>query len=217
MKHVTIDHIHDYENKIMTIKRRDTSKKRNAILDAAIEAFKAQGYDNASMDYIAELANASKRTVYNHFPSKEILFQSVMSRFIDEMMEVKRVEYNPALSLEEQLGQIADAKMAIAHNESWLGIMKVSLAVMVSHAELAKNTMEYVASQDDYLGDWMQAAVDDGKLNITDVAAAAELLGAMFAGSFFWPTLLNGPRDEQESERLKQEYIRVFLNTYQVQ
>ena len=34
-----------------------------AILDAAVKAFQEEGFDNASMDRIAEMADASKRTV----------------------------------------------------------------------------------------------------------------------------------------------------------
>ena len=52
-------------------KKRDTSKKRLAILDGAIRVFIENGYETSSMDRIAEAAGVSKRTVYNHFPSKE--------------------------------------------------------------------------------------------------------------------------------------------------
>ena len=51
--------------------------KRKTILDAAMAAFRDDGYESASMDRIAELAGASKRTVYNHFGSKEALFQAI--------------------------------------------------------------------------------------------------------------------------------------------
>lgn len=55
-------------------RQRLTDRKRVAIIDAAIEEFLAAGYDATSMDRIAARANVSKRTVYNHFPSKEALF-----------------------------------------------------------------------------------------------------------------------------------------------
>ena len=56
---------------------RDTSRKRDSILDAALEAFQNEGFDNASMDRIAEIAGASKRTVYNHFATKEDLINQI--------------------------------------------------------------------------------------------------------------------------------------------
>ena len=81
------------------IKRRDTSKKRNTILDAAIECFIELGYERTSMDYIAERACASKRTVYNHFASKELLFNAVIARFVVANEEQKQINYDPATSL----------------------------------------------------------------------------------------------------------------------
>jgi TetR/AcrR family transcriptional regulator of autoinduction and epiphytic fitness len=43
--------------------------KRGQILDAAVAEFQERGFAGASMDRIAERANVSKRTVYNHFDS----------------------------------------------------------------------------------------------------------------------------------------------------
>ena len=57
------------------LKVRDKSKKRAIILEGAIDVFIEMGYELASMDKIAEVAGVSKRTVYNHFGSKENLFQ----------------------------------------------------------------------------------------------------------------------------------------------
>ena len=49
---------------------RLTERKRAAIVEAAIDEFRASGYEATSMDRIAARAEVSKRTVYNHFPSK---------------------------------------------------------------------------------------------------------------------------------------------------
>lgn len=60
--------------------QRLTDRKRAAIVDAAIEAFLASGYDATSMDRIAAHAGVSKRTVYNHFPSKDALFVAILQK-----------------------------------------------------------------------------------------------------------------------------------------
>jgi len=54
------------------------------------------------MDRIAELAGASKRTVYNHFGSKEAFFQAVIARFFDEVHALKDIRWQPDATLESQ-------------------------------------------------------------------------------------------------------------------
>lgn len=60
----------------MTSKTR--SKKRQAILDTAMQVFREMGFHNASMNIIAARVGGSKTTLYNHFPSKEAIFLEVV-------------------------------------------------------------------------------------------------------------------------------------------
>jgi AcrR family transcriptional regulator len=53
------------------------------ILDAAEKLFLEKGFQSASIDEIAELAPASKPTIYGHFPGKEALFAAVVARIIN--------------------------------------------------------------------------------------------------------------------------------------
>jgi|TARA_B100000676_G_C17445018_1_gene516105 TetR/AcrR family transcriptional regulator of autoinduction and epiphytic fitness len=53
--------------------------KREAIIQAATQAFQEFGVKGASMDKLAELANVSKRTVYNHFSTKEDLVMHLVT------------------------------------------------------------------------------------------------------------------------------------------
>lgn len=56
------------------------SPKRAAIIAAATDLFTHSGYGAVSMDAIAARAGVSKRTVYSHFPGKDVLFAAVMTR-----------------------------------------------------------------------------------------------------------------------------------------
>src|SRR4051794_21924325 len=105
----------------MTRRKRDTSQKRDTILDAAARVFASEGYDIASMDQVAEVSNASKRTVYNHFPSKESLLRAVVDRFLSQSHGLKVIAYDPDRSLATQLALFADAILALTLNAEWLG------------------------------------------------------------------------------------------------
>ena len=56
-----------------------SERKRDDIVDAAKRAFLAHGVQGTSMDRLAEMAEVSKRTVYNHFASKEELVLQMLS------------------------------------------------------------------------------------------------------------------------------------------
>lgn len=194
--------------------KRDTSKKRNEILDAAVREFQAVGYDNTSMDRIAESAGASKRTVYNHFASKELLFQAAFDRLKDELLELKDIPYDPERSLEAQLGEFVDAKRAVAANPAWLGLMKVATTVFIANPEIARETVARLAEDEDRLVTWLRAAAADGRVVVDDPARAAQVFWAMVSGGFYWPSLYLGPVDGPEATELEAEMVAVFLARY---
>ena len=66
---------------------RSRKEKRRAVIDSALEVFLKEGYASASMDRVAEVAGVSKRTIYNHFASKEDLFLGVIGSMVDDVLE----------------------------------------------------------------------------------------------------------------------------------
>ena len=80
-----------------------TEIKREQIVEAAVAEFKANGYRATSMDSIAATAQVSKRTVYNHFESKEQLFQVITQELFDRAIQVSEHPYNPDVPVRTQL------------------------------------------------------------------------------------------------------------------
>ncbi len=77
----------------MAAPQRLTDRKRVAIVDAAIAEFREHGFDATSMDRIAATAAVSKRTVYNHFPSKDELFAEILQRMWESSVAQPAVPY----------------------------------------------------------------------------------------------------------------------------
>ena len=59
-----------------------TARTRQQIARAALEEFSAQGFARASISNISKRAGVAKGTVYNYFPTKELLFEAVLKEFI---------------------------------------------------------------------------------------------------------------------------------------
>ncbi len=198
----------------MTRKKRDTSAKRESILNAAIDAFIEFGFEKTSMDLIAEKANSSKRTVYNHFSSKESLIEEAFNRFLRDAFESKKIEYDGKKSIKDQLGNFADSKMKLTEDPKKLGLMRVTLSAFITHPQMAKRAVLFSDSQEDGLVKWLKEATQEGRLSVKDPKLAAESFWSLFAGTFFWPPIVRGPIEKQKGQKLKTEFIQIFLAKY---
>src|SRR5580698_2175861 len=77
-----------------------SQQRRRDILLAGKKVFFRDGYQLASVDRIAETAGTTKRTVYDHFGSKESLFAEVMAfageQFVSLLPRVDDLPESPA-------------------------------------------------------------------------------------------------------------------------
>jgi AcrR family transcriptional regulator len=64
-----------------------TEAKRQAILAVAADAFRELGFERTSMSEICARVGGSKATIYNYFPSKEILLFEVMFQSVEAEFE----------------------------------------------------------------------------------------------------------------------------------
>jgi AcrR family transcriptional regulator len=69
--------------------RADARRNRDNVLRAAREAFAAHGY-GVPLDEIAALAGVGPGTVYRHFPSKEELFEAVVTERLRDLIDAAR-------------------------------------------------------------------------------------------------------------------------------
>ncbi len=86
---------------------RRSTRKREAILEAATTAFLRNGYLGTSMDEIAALAAVSKQTVYKHFADKKRLFSEIVIGTVDKVSDPVQ---NEVLSLDESGDVEADLR-----------------------------------------------------------------------------------------------------------
>jgi AcrR family transcriptional regulator len=63
-------------------------RKRNDLLEAALNLFSANGYDETTTDQIAEIAGVSPRTFFRYFPTKESVLFFGEYDFIDAVSGV---------------------------------------------------------------------------------------------------------------------------------
>jgi AcrR family transcriptional regulator len=66
------------------------AERRELIVSTATDVFAARGYDGASIDEIARRAGVSAPVVYDHFASKQDLYERLLERTRDELLDVWR-------------------------------------------------------------------------------------------------------------------------------
>ncbi|MFN3267284.1 MAG: TetR/AcrR family transcriptional regulator [Deinococcales bacterium] len=196
-----------------TPKKRDTTQKQQSIIRAATEIFAQQGFDLASMDSIAEYAKASKRTVYNHFPSKDDLFYAVVAQLLGEQETLKKISYNPEQSLEQQLEQFTTAHLFLISTPTRLGISRILNSMVVRNPQKVMEIQSKIGTFEDNLVNWLQSAAADKRLELSNPVLAAKVFYAMIEGAFTYPAL-SGCLDPAEVAPLKKELIQTFLSRY---
>jgi TetR/AcrR family transcriptional regulator of autoinduction and epiphytic fitness len=195
-------------------KNRDKSKKRATILNGAIDVFISMGYELASMDKIAETARVSKRTVYNHFGSKENLFQAIVNDFLAQRQSLKTIKYNPEKSLEEQLLEFANAEIFLINSPKRLEISRFLTIVFLKDINYARETVAKYPPTYNVLIDWLKEAEKDSKIKTDNLLLAARVFYALVEGAITYPGLFSNGINKSAFEPMLDEIIATFLARY---
>src|SRR3989344_5144795 len=118
---------------------RLTDRKRDAIVQAAIGEFREHGFNGTSMDRVAAAADVSKRTVYNHFPSKEELFEAILLLMWERSQSPDELAYTPTRPLRDQLLELLAQKMRLLNDASFIDLSRVAMADMMQTPARARH------------------------------------------------------------------------------
>jgi TetR/AcrR family transcriptional regulator of autoinduction and epiphytic fitness len=202
----------------MTAPQRLTDRKREAIIQAAIAEFRANGFDITSMDKIAATAGVSKRTVYNHFPSKEELFAEILNQLWARVTAEQETAYRPDLPLRDQMRRMLMAKLQMLGDDNFLNLARVAIAATIHSPERAQNMVARMGEREEGLTVWIRAAQADGRLKPVDPEFAAQQIQGMLKSFAFWPQIsmgLPGLSPEMQTT-VVDSALDMFLACYQL-
>jgi len=197
-------------------KERDKSKKRTAILAGAKEVFIQMGYKDASMDLIAETAGISKKTVYNHFKSKETLFEVIVDTILEERQIIKTIKYNPNTPLESQLRVFAESEISLIDTPQKLELSRfLTLTFLNDLAFQRRIVSKYPPVVNDLIV-WLQDAIKDNRIKTENIEMTAGIFYSLVIGAITWPVLFTDGLDKQAMRPLLDEIINLFLAKYEM-
>lgn len=202
----------------MTAPQRLTDRKREAIVQAAIAEFRSNGFEVTSMDKIAATAGVSKRTVYNHFPSKEELFAEILMRLWTLADEQHEIAYQPGQPLRDQLRQKLWLKMSTLSDSNFLDLARVAIGATIHSPDRAQAWVNRLNQREERFTVWVQAAQKDGRFKPVDPSFAAHQLHALLKAFAFWPQVtLNEPTlSEEKQNEVLDSALDMFLGWYEI-
>ena len=195
---------------------RLTDRKRAAILEAAVAEFRQSGYETTSMDRIAAQAGVSKRTVYNHFPSKEALFAQILERLWASSLEGQDLAYRADRPLRPQLLELVTQKLRLLRDPNFVDLARVAIAAAIHSPERAQDMVARMGEREEGITTWIRAAAADGRLKTSDPLFASMQLQSLVKGFAFWPqiTLAQPPLSDAQQVLVGEQAVDMFLALY---
>ncbi|PMS16157.1 TetR family transcriptional regulator [Trinickia dabaoshanensis] len=196
--------------------QRLTDRKRAAIIDAAIEEFQAAGFEATSMDRVAARAGVSKRTVYNHFSSKEALFAAILRELWDESRDGEAPAYRADEPLRPQLLELLMRKLRLLNDDAFVSLARVAIAAGIHSPERARDMVARIGEREEDLTVWIRAAAADGRIKTSDPLFAALQLQGLMKAFAFWPQVTMGqpPLSKAEQKKVAGSAADMFLALY---
>jgi AcrR family transcriptional regulator len=190
--------------------------KREKILAAARRVFLEDGFDGASMQHITALSGVSKATVYNHFPSKENLFEAVMLEQVRKLRE-------QTFSVPSEVSRPEDVLFG-------LGVGLVSGLLEPQNMKMARQLIsdswrfphlgrafmeEGPVRGTQMLAAYLQSLCDQGVLRIEDTTLAAQQFGSLAEVGQADRAHMTGefPSQAEIAQRVKSA-VRLFMRGY---
>lgn len=167
------------------MKQEDTKQK---ILDKALELFSTQGYDSVSVGELAKAVGIKAPSLYNHFPSKQAIFDAIMESTAAQYeadtdqinIHVQDVQKDIPIFTEttedalfEKVRQIFEYSL---HNETISRFRRMMTIEQFRSPELAAlYSRRYVERMLDYHAGIFQALIAAGEITAEDPDALAML------------------------------------------
>jgi len=201
----------------MTVKKTLSQKKREAIVEAAIAEFTEHGYKSTSMDKISARAEVSKRTVYNHFASKELLLEEILDSIWAKTLAATHFPYQKKLPLAEQLTTIANQELDLLESQGFIDLSRVLFSEYFHNKELAAQAMDKYSQAESGLTVWIKAALADERLIELDPHFASTQFIALLKSFAFWPQIIGHAPSPDTTQRnhIIESSVQMFLKQYQ--
>lgn len=192
-------------------------RKFDQVLEGARQVFMADGFEGASVDEIARVANVSKATLYSYFPDKRLLFMEVATTECQRQADDALSSIDMSAAPEQVLQQTGRHFLNFITSQFGQQIFRICVAESDRFPELGQkfyNSGPAVMRAE--MAAYFEQAVARGELRIEDRILAADQFGELCKADV-WPRLIFGMTKtvtEAEIDRVVDGAVKTFMARY---
>lgn len=159
---------------------RRQAQKREEILAIATNLFLQQGYGRTSMDQIHARLGGSKRTLYNYFQNKEVLFEAIVASVSERVLSALRPPLG-AHDLREALVRMGTDYLTVLLSQEGLALYRTMASEAAHFPGLAHLFFDCGPGRaSHHLAGYFEDQETAGLLSIDDpIIVAGQFLGAV--------------------------------------
>lgn len=198
-----------------TYHERIKEEKRACAIASAQELFFEQGYARTTLAQIAKSAGLSTGTLFNHFPTKELIFETIVKHFweLDPEWDIPPVLGSPL----QGLIKFGRDYACVLTREGMAPLFRVVIAeakhfpyLSLYHYEVGEGAVHQKLTQ--YLRDEIAL----GNLKELDASEMAHEFMRVIAGQLLWPKmlLLDFSISRERAFEIADETAQAILNKY---
>lgn len=191
-----------------------TEKKRKSILDAAVDEFRFHGFEGARTTRIAKAANVSSRTMYNHFPTKQSLFDEIVEIIVAKTGAIRSEPYDPKKPVRDQLLNALKDYIDAITDEQYLGLNRMAMSEYLRDRELTERVFARAEMSNNPVRAIIVGAVENHQLKQVDPFYATDLITAGSKAFFFWPKFITGAESKDGASKVMEDTVDMFLWKY---
>ena len=156
--------------------RADALRLRERILVAATDLFLAEGYGSTTIEAVAARAGISKRTFYDRFDDKAVLFAAVVHRIIDAIRPPPEVPLIEGAALPAILRRLAGFMLHAALSPQAIALHRLVNAESARFPELVRAVASDGSTREGItlISDLLACKLRRSKLSAEDRAFAAQ-------------------------------------------
>lgn len=177
---------------------RGRPSKKQLILDTARNVFAESGYQGTSIDIVVQQAGVSKPTVYNNFPSKQVLWLQLMEQMIEEINSART-----AINNEDIAEALYESFEMLTKRSDWISIYRICIGERYKLEGLVNEPFEQLLNSHKQ---WIVNYLAKFDLNIDN--NQLWMINAIGSELLITPTLLDKP--VQSIEMLRQALKQIL-------